>query len=78
MQYKYPYQNTRKIMPQVVDNCAQSLISQGYSESEAWAICWARYNDMKDNKKTVVYKNTNQTIILPKENTNILGDNNGS
>lgn len=33
-------------MPEAVENCVESVIEEeGASESEAYAICWSRYND---------------------------------
>lgn len=32
-------------MPKQVEECVQELMDQGYEESEAWAICQARFND---------------------------------
>lgn len=34
-------------MPRELDRCVQELKRQGYSESEAWAICQSRMNSKK-------------------------------
>ena len=40
-------------MPAVLDRCVRQLMAQGYSESEAWAICQSRLKPKEKDAKNI-------------------------
>ena len=58
-------------MPEELDRCVRELMRQGYTESEAWAICKSRLNMKAKRDKWYSVDVINKKKVLCKKRNKI-------